>query len=73
MTSIATAIRPTTDVSTHDTLDHLFCPVCFAPSDEVIVSLCGRLRIDEPIGVPETHPCVVCHSALTCSGCGSEF
>ena len=73
MTGTVTATRPKSDVSTHDTLDHLFCPVCFEPGDDVIVSLCGRLRTDEPIGVPETHPCVVCHSRLTCSGCGSEF
>ena len=73
MTGQTTTVRRTAEVSTQDTLDHLFCPECFTPGDDVIVSLCGRLRADEPIGVPETHPCVVCHSRLICSGCGSEF
>lgn len=73
MITTAIATPQTADVATDDTLDHLFCPVCFTPDDDVIVSLCRRLRIDEPIGVPETHPCVVCHDTLTCPGCGSEF
>lgn len=62
------------ETTTGDSLDHAFCVECFPPASDMIVSLCGKLRGDEPIGTAVLSPCIVCYSeGVTCRSCGAVF
>ena len=70
-----TSLRPAPmETTTGDSLDHGFCTDCYPVGGDYIVSLCGKLRGDEPLNTEVTDPCAVCYSeGITCRSCGVIF
>jgi hypothetical protein len=62
------------ETSTGDSLDHAFCSICYPIGSDMIVSLCDKLRGDEPVGAPILSPCAICYSeGIACRSCGAVF
>jgi hypothetical protein len=62
------------ETTTGDSMDHAFCVECFPPDSDMIVSLCGKLKGDEPVFTVVTSPCVICYSeGIACRSCGAVF
>lgn len=68
---------PVSDISTerttNDNLGHAFCSRCYPADGDVIVSLCGVLRDDQPIGPSDACECVVCETFTACPRCQIKF